>query len=194
MHDARQVQRMPGWLGSHASRLLRRSACHRARYRGFLNFDDILSVTAQTRAAISETAGALSFATPRNGSPNATTATKVALAHFLAPDQALANDMPQDAEINSVHADHALAMRKRLDRCSADPADLLYPIKAYKLYQPCGFKPEAPDDDRYPLARKTKCLSVTLNPGALIIQPAGWFHQVYALDSPNMSVSYFWRY
>jgi hypothetical protein len=31
-------------------------------------------------------------------------------------------------------------------------------------------------------------------PGELIIQPAGWFHQVYALDSPNMSVSYFWRY
>ncbi|XAT58965.1 hypothetical protein GN241_17320 [Rhodobacteraceae bacterium IMCC1335] len=33
-----------------------------------------------------------------------------------------------------------------------------------------------------------------LNPGELLVQPAGWFHQVYALDSPNMSVSYFWRY
>ena len=83
--------------------------------------------------------------------------------------------------------------RKRLDLYSADQADLLYPMKAYNLYQPCWFKPEAPDFDRYPLAREAKCLSVTLNPGELIIQPAGWFHQVYALDSPNMSVSYFWR-
>ncbi len=39
-----------------------------------------------------------------------------------------------------------------------------------------------------------KRLSVTLNPGELLVQPAGWFQQVHALDSPNMSVSYFWRY
>lgn len=83
--------------------------------------------------------------------------------------------------------------RKRLDLYSADQADLLYPMKAYNLYQPCWFKPEAPDFDRYSLAREAKCISVTLNPGELIIQPAGWFYQVYAQDSPNMSVSYFWR-
>lgn len=35
--------------------------------------------------------------------------------------------------------------RKRLDLYSADQADLLYPMKAYNLYQPCWFKPEAPD-------------------------------------------------
>jgi LacI family transcriptional regulator len=148
-----------------------------------LNFDETLSVTAQTRAAIIETAEALNYATPRNRnrSPNATTATKVALVHFLAPDQELAdpyyvslrlgiesrcaqhkletvkiyhNDalpdpkllratsgviaigkqedadvawlkqhsrhlvfadyMPPDEEIDSVHADRALAMRKLL--------------------------------------------------------------------------------
>ena len=44
------------------------------------------------------------------------------------------------------------------------------------------------------LSREVKGIPVTLNPGELIIQPAGWFHQVYALDSPNISVSYFWRY
>lgn len=84
--------------------------------------------------------------------------------------------------------------RKRLDLYSADQAALLYPMKAFNLYQPCWFKPEAPDYDRYPMARMAQCISVILNPGDLIIQPAGWFHQVYALDSPNMSVSYFWRY
>lgn len=36
-----------------------------------------------------------------------------------------------------------------------------------------------------------KCLSVILAPAGLLQQPAGWFHQVYAPDSPNMSVSYY---
>ena len=72
--------------------------------------------------------------------------------------------------------------------------DELDALKAYNNYQPCWFKPEAPDFAIYPKAREAKCVSVTLNPGELLVQPAGWFHQVYALDSPNMSVSYFWRY
>ena len=72
--------------------------------------------------------------------------------------------------------------------------DELDAVKAYNIYQPCWFKPEAPDFAIYPKAREAKCLSVTLNAGELLVQPAGWFHQVYALDSPNMSVSYFWRY
>ena len=84
--------------------------------------------------------------------------------------------------------------RKRLDLYSADQEDLIYPHKAYNNYQPCWFKPENPDYAIYPEAKEAKCLSVTLNPGEMIVQPAGWFHQVYALDSPNMSVSYFWRY
>ena len=58
-----------------------------------LNFDETLSVTPQTRQAIIETAEALSYSTPRNrnrgrsGRP----ATKVALVHFLRPDQELAD-------------------------------------------------------------------------------------------------------
>ena len=84
--------------------------------------------------------------------------------------------------------------RKRLDLYSADQEALVYPHRAYNNYQPCWFKPEAPDYDVYPNARDARCLSVTLEPGELLVQPAGWFHQVYALDNPNMSVSYFWRY
>lgn len=77
-------------------------------------------------------------------------------------------------------------IRKRLDLYSADQADLIYPHKAYNNYQPCWFRPEDPDYLIYPKAEQAKCISVTLNPGEMIVQPAGWFHQVYALDSPNM--------
>ncbi len=59
-----------------------------------LNFDETLSVTPQTRAAIIETAEALSYATPRNRNRAlgaAKAATKVALVHFLRPEQELAD-------------------------------------------------------------------------------------------------------
>lgn len=84
--------------------------------------------------------------------------------------------------------------RKRLELYSADQADCLYPQKAYSYYQPCWFNPNNPDYNAFPKAREAKPISVILQPGELLVQPAGWFHQVYALDSPTMSVSYFWRY
>ncbi len=84
--------------------------------------------------------------------------------------------------------------RKRLDLHSADQEDLLYPMKSYNNCQPCWFRLEDPDCAIYPKARGAKCIPVILNPGELLLQPAGWFHQVHALDSPNMSVSYFWRH
>ena len=62
-----------------------------------LNFDETLSVTPQTRQAIIETAEALNYATPRNRNRGpattaaTTTATKLALVHFLRPDQELAD-------------------------------------------------------------------------------------------------------
>ncbi|WP_299736061.1 hypothetical protein [uncultured Roseobacter sp.] len=40
----------------------------------------------------------------------------------------------------------------------------------------------------------TKSISVTLHPDEPPAQPAGWSHQLHALDCPNMSVNYFWRY
>jgi hypothetical protein len=116
------------------------------------------------------------------------------------PPQLWLGAVPTHIPTSSLHRDplNGFLMqvigRKRLDLYSADQAELLYPLKAYNLYQPCWFKPEAPDFARYPKAQEARCISVTLNPGELLIQPAGWFHQVYALDSPNMSVSYFWRY
>ncbi len=59
-----------------------------------LNFDTTLSVTAQTRQAIIEAAEALSYSTPRNRNRSQTapaSAKKVALVHFLRPDQELAD-------------------------------------------------------------------------------------------------------
>ena len=57
-----------------------------------LNFDSTLSVSPQTRTAIIETAEAMNYATPRNRNrvvPQAMS--KVALVHFLRPDQELAD-------------------------------------------------------------------------------------------------------
>ncbi|WP_404405726.1 cupin-like domain-containing protein [Pelagibacterium halotolerans] len=116
------------------------------------------------------------------------------------PPQLWLGAVPTHIPTSSLHRDPLTGFllqvigRKRLDLYSADQAELLYPMKSYNNYQPCWFKPEAPDYDIYPKARDARCISVTLNPGELIVQPAGWFHQVYAEDSPNMSVSYFWRY
>lgn len=116
------------------------------------------------------------------------------------PPQLWLGAVPTHIPTSSLHRDPLTGFllqvigRKRLDLYSADQAELLYPMKSYNNYQPCWFKPEAPDYQIYPKAREAKCISVTLNPGELIVQPAGWFHQVYAEDSPNMSVSYFWRY
>lgn len=62
-----------------------------------LNFDATLSVSPQTRQAIIETAEALNYATPRNRNRSASDAServeaiKVALVHFLRPDQELAD-------------------------------------------------------------------------------------------------------
>ncbi len=84
--------------------------------------------------------------------------------------------------------------RKRLELYSADQADCVYPKKAHSYYQTCWFNPNRPNYDAFPKAREAKELSVVLHPGELLVQPAGWFHQVYALESPTMSVSYFWRY
>lgn len=116
------------------------------------------------------------------------------------PPQLWLGSVPTHIPTSSLHHDPLTGFllqvigRKRLDLYSADQAEFIYPLKAFNNYQPCWFKPEAPNFEIYPKARAAKCVSVTLNPGELLIQPAGWFHQVYALDSPNMSVSYFWRY
>ena len=116
------------------------------------------------------------------------------------PPQLWLGAVPTHIPTSSLHRDPHTGFllqvmgRKTLQLYSADQADMLYPHKAYNNYQPCWFKPEDPDYKLYPKAKQAKSITATIGPGEILVQPAGWFHQVYAEDSPNMSVSYFWRY
>lgn len=59
--------------------------------------------------------------------------------------------------------------------------EFLYPKEANAILFGSPFDPEAPDYDRYPLARQANCVEVIVNPGDMLFVPAGWYHQVRAL-------------
>jgi hypothetical protein len=80
--------------------------------------------------------------------------------------------------------------KKRFLLYSPDQAPYLYPFKRYNGFQPCWVRPLAPNLAMYPLFKEARGLEVTLEPGDLLINPTGWFHEVYA-DEPVISVSYF---
>jgi hypothetical protein len=56
----------------------------------------------------------------------------------------------------------------------------LYPKEANALLFGSPFNPEAPDFDKFPLARQATMIEVIVNPGDMLYVPAGWFHQVSA--------------
>jgi len=108
--------------------------------------------------------------------------------------------VPVDVPASSLHRDpldgflFQLMGRKKLVLYSPDQAPLLYPMKAWNNYQPCWVAPENPRLDVFPDFARASPLEVVLHPGELLIQPAGWFHAVYCLDSPTFSISYFLRH
>lgn len=57
----------------------------------------------------------------------------------------------------------------------------LYPREANAILFGSPFDPEAPDFDRFPLARQATLIECTVQPGDLLYVPAGWYHQVRAL-------------
>lgn len=57
----------------------------------------------------------------------------------------------------------------------------LYPKEANAILFGSPFDPEAPDYERYPLARQASCVEVIVEPGDMLYVPAGWYHQVRAL-------------
>ena len=59
--------------------------------------------------------------------------------------------------------------------------EFLYPREANAILFGSPFDPEAPDFDRFPLAREACMIEVIVNPGDLLYVPAGWYHQVRAL-------------
>lgn len=57
----------------------------------------------------------------------------------------------------------------------------LYTTEANPVLFGSPFDPEAPDFDRFPLARQAALVEVIVHPGDLLYVPAGWYHQVRAL-------------
>lgn len=59
--------------------------------------------------------------------------------------------------------------------------EFLYPNQANAILFGSPFDPEAPDFDRFPLARQATMIECVVNPGDMLYVPAGWYHQVRAL-------------
>ena len=59
--------------------------------------------------------------------------------------------------------------------------EFLYPKEANAILFGSPFDPEAPDFDRFPLARQATMIECVVNPGDMLYVPAGWYHQVRAL-------------
>ena len=118
---------------------------------------------------------------------------------YIEPQIWLGN-VPTNVAASSLHRDpldgflYQVMGRKKLLMYAPNQAPYLYPLKAYNNYQPCWVRPERPDLDCYPEFAKARPLEVILAPGEMLIQPAGWFHVVYCLDSPTFSVSHFFRH
>jgi hypothetical protein len=120
--------------------------------------------------------------------------------HDFTEPQIWLGSVPIDAPASSLHRDpldgflYQLIGRKKVILFSPDQARCLYPMKAYNNYQPCWVKPESANFELFPLFKSARPVDVILEAGEILVQPAGWFHAVYCLDSPTFSVSYFLRF
>jgi hypothetical protein len=59
--------------------------------------------------------------------------------------------------------------------------EYLYSSEANAILFGSPFDPEAPDFDKFPLARQASMVECIVNPGEMLYVPAGWYHQVRAL-------------
>jgi Cupin-like domain len=59
--------------------------------------------------------------------------------------------------------------------------EFLYPSEANAILFGSPFDPEAPDFDKFPLARQASMVVCNVHPGDMLYVPAGWYHQVRAL-------------
>ena len=59
--------------------------------------------------------------------------------------------------------------------------EFLYPKEANAILFGSPFDPEAPDFEKFPLARQAAIVECIVNPGDMLYVPAGWYHQVRAL-------------
>lgn len=58
--------------------------------------------------------------------------------------------------------------------------EFLYPREANAVLFGSPFDPEAPDYERFPLARQAAVIEVLVHAGDMLYVPAGWYHQVRA--------------
>jgi len=70
---------------------------------------------------------------------------------------------------------------KRIFLSPPHHAEFLYPSEANAILFGSPFDPEAPDFEKFPLARQATMIEVIVNPGDMLYVPAGWYHQVKAL-------------
>ena len=73
---------------------------------------------------------------------------------------------------------------------SPDQFEYLYPQKGMLYSQACFVDSHSPNYDIHPDYRKASSIEVRLEPGDLLIIPAGWYHVVYGL-TPVLSYSCF---
>ena len=59
--------------------------------------------------------------------------------------------------------------------------EFLYPSEANAILFGSPFNPEAPDFDKFPLARQATMIECIVHAGDMLYVPAGWYHQVRAL-------------
>ncbi len=59
--------------------------------------------------------------------------------------------------------------------------EFLYTREANAILFGSPFDPEAPDFEKFPLARQASMIECIVHPGELLYVPAGWYHQVRAL-------------
>ncbi|MET0982775.1 MAG: cupin-like domain-containing protein [Telluria sp.] len=59
--------------------------------------------------------------------------------------------------------------------------EFLYTSEANAILFGSPFDPEAPDFEKFPLARQATMIECIVNPGDMLYVPAGWYHQVRSL-------------
>jgi|SRR5450830_261728 len=72
--------------------------------------------------------------------------------------------------------------KKRIFLAPPHHDEFLYPREANAILFGSPFDPEAPDFEKFPLARQAAMVDCTMHAGELLYVPAGWYHQVRALD------------
>jgi hypothetical protein len=72
--------------------------------------------------------------------------------------------------------------RKRIMLAPPHHEPFLYVREANPVLFGSPVDAEAPDFERYPLARQATLIEVVMQPGEMLYVPAGWYHQVHALE------------